>query len=129
LLQNEVLSDNKGTEKEVFSMIKRNGIVDFMPAKVRLSTRRSGTLRRAQVPSLISANSSTQVSGESSGVSTHDFYWTEMRANKNAKKYFGKYYGVDWNTPYGGSHWVLDKNGFWVEIINTIETFYPTINR
>jgi hypothetical protein len=26
-----------------------------------------------------------------------DLYWTEIRANKLAKKYFEKYYGVDWN--------------------------------
>ncbi len=29
--------------------------------------------------------------------STHSWNWTELRANNAAKKYFGKYYGVDWS--------------------------------
>jgi hypothetical protein len=66
------------------------------------------------IPSLISVGNSEQISGEVSGVSTHDKYWTEMRANKRAKKYFGKHYGVDWNTSYKGYDY---------------EAFYPTIWR
>jgi hypothetical protein len=53
------------------------------------------------IPSLISANNSNPVSGKL--YSTHDIFWTELRANKRAKKYFGKYYGIDWNiatSPY-----------------------------
>ena len=49
------------------------------------------------IPSIISAANSSQVSGEPIGVSTHDFYWTETRANKRAAKYFKKYYGIDWD--------------------------------
>jgi hypothetical protein len=64
------------------------------------------------IPSIFSAGNSSQVSGVPRGVSTHDFYRTEIRANKRAKKYFGKYYGVNWNTPYKGYDY---------------ETFYPTI--
>lgn len=66
------------------------------------------------IPSIFSAGNSSQISGEISGVHTHDRYWTEMRANNRAKKYFGKHYGVDWNTPY--------RSG-------TYETYYPTIWR
>jgi hypothetical protein len=29
----------------------------------------------------------------------HHSYWTEIRANKRAAKYFGKYYGVNWSVP------------------------------
>lgn len=42
--------------------------------------------------------------------SSHDIYWTEKRANKNASKYFDSYYNVSWNTLY--------KNG-------TYENYYP----
>jgi hypothetical protein len=47
------------------------------------------------VPSLNSANNSVWQSSKS--YSTHDEFWTETRANRNAKKYFGRYYGVNWN--------------------------------
>jgi hypothetical protein len=30
----------------------------------------------------------------------HSTYWTEKRANRRAKAYFGKYYGIDWNSQY-----------------------------
>ena len=41
--------------------------------------------------------------GISSGVSAagsgdHSTYWTETRANRRAAKYFGKHYGIDWNS-------------------------------
>ena len=49
------------------------------------------------LPSLISAANSTQIHGEPIGVETHDFKWYEMRANRNASKYFKKYYSIDWN--------------------------------
>ncbi len=66
------------------------------------------------LPSLISAGTMSQVPGEPFGVTTHDFRWYEMRANRHAARYFGNYYDVDWNWPY---------NGF------TIETFYPRRRR
>jgi hypothetical protein len=66
------------------------------------------------LPSLISASGATQVIGEPPGVSTHDFRWYEMRANRHAARYFGRHYGVDWNSPYIGF---------------TIETFYPRRRR
>ena len=46
------------------------------------------------IPSIISAANSTKV--EDGGVTTHDFRWYEMRANRHAAKYFKKYFGVDW---------------------------------
>jgi len=49
------------------------------------------------MPSLVSASNATQVDGEPYGVTTHDFRWYEMRANKHASRYFKKYYGVDWD--------------------------------
>ena len=33
-------------------------------------------------------------------LSTHRSSWTETRANSHAKKYFEKYYGVNWNAAY-----------------------------
>jgi len=67
------------------------------------------------IPSLDSANGSESLSGPP--FSTHRGYWTEKRANYFAKKYFGKYYGVDWNMnyhpswyPYEGE-WKKDANG------------------
>jgi hypothetical protein len=50
------------------------------------------------IPSIISAGNSSQANRETRGVSTHDFYWAEIRASRHAKKYFGKHYGIDWNT-------------------------------
>ncbi len=70
-------------------------------------------LTQIGIPSAISADKSKQISGEPKGVSTHDMYWTETRANRLAAKYFERY-GVDWNRPYR---------------YGTIETYYPTINR
>lgn len=66
------------------------------------------------LPSLISASNAEQVKGEPTNVTTHDFRVYEMRANKYAADYFGKYYGVDWLTLY--------KSG-------TIETYYPRTKR
>jgi RHS repeat-associated protein len=40
------------------------------------------------IPSIISA----------AGGGDHSKYWTERRANRRAKSYFGKYYCIDWNT-------------------------------
>lgn len=66
------------------------------------------------LPSAISAAGAKHVNGEASGVSTHDFRWYEMRANRHAARYFGRYYGVDWDTPY--------REG-------TYETYYPRWRR
>ena len=66
------------------------------------------------LPSLMSANNATQVRGEPYGVTTHDFKWYEMRANRHAANYFGKLYGVNWLTFY--------RSG-------TIETYYPRRRR
>jgi RHS repeat-associated protein len=66
------------------------------------------------IPSLVSAATYEQVPNEEIGVSTHDFRWYEMRANRHAKKYFGERYGVDWNSIY--------RRG-------TYETYYPTSRR
>jgi hypothetical protein len=40
------------------------------------------------IPSAISA-------GKHDG--THNSYWMGKRANRQAARYFGKYYGVEWN--------------------------------
>ena len=39
------------------------------------------------LPSLLSA----------SGKGDHSVFWTETRANRHAKRYFGKYYSIAWN--------------------------------
>ncbi|MBR4593789.1 MAG: VCBS repeat-containing protein [Bacteroidaceae bacterium] len=44
------------------------------------------------IPSAKSAKNSSIDNGFN-----HDWYWTELRANRAAKKYFGRYYGVDWS--------------------------------
>jgi len=72
------------------------------------------------IPSLVSA----------AGSGDHSRYWTEMRANRHAKKYFGKYHGVDWNgySPYY-NYWkpIFDEEGnFLYYYYYTIEDFYPT---
>jgi hypothetical protein len=46
------------------------------------------------MPSLISAGGNEYDS--TVGMYTHDYYWTERRANNRAAKYFKKHYGVDW---------------------------------
>ncbi len=48
------------------------------------------------LPSLCSAISTKPIEGEPAGVTTHDFAWYEMRANRHAAKYFGKHYGILW---------------------------------
>lgn len=66
------------------------------------------------IPSAISASKASQASGEPINVSTHAFFWTEMRANRHAERYFSKHYGVNWLTLY--------RRG-------TIETYYPRRRR
>jgi hypothetical protein len=46
------------------------------------------------IPSLISANNSESL--EKAPYTTHRGYWTEIRANSWAAKYFEKYYGLNW---------------------------------
>jgi hypothetical protein len=63
--------------------------------------------------------------------SNHYKFWTEMRANRNAKGYFGKYYGVDWDSPYphgykGTGEWRQDDKGHWYWHDYTYEDYYPT---
>lgn len=67
------------------------------------------------VPSAISASRARRVPGEPQGVTTHDFRWYEMSANRHAARYFGMYHGVDWNT----ESW----RGW------TYETFFPRRRR
>jgi len=63
------------------------------------------------LPSLISAGTSKDL--DVPPYSTHSRSWSEIRANKLAKDYFGNHYGVDWNKPY--RHYVyrigIDENG------------------
>ena len=63
------------------------------------------------IPSAFSAGISEYIAN---GLYTHDVYWTERRANKHAKRYFGKYYGIDWNTATSPYRW------------GTFEDNYPT---
>ena len=44
------------------------------------------------IPSAKSASNSSIENGFN-----HDWYWTELRANRAAKKYFGRHYKVDWS--------------------------------
>ena len=40
----------------------------------------------------------------------HSYYWTEARANRNAADYFGRNYGVNWESDkymYKGCHGLL----------------------
>lgn len=46
------------------------------------------------IPSAISAATSKL---RDNGLSTHDYRWYEMRANKHAARYFGRYCDVNWN--------------------------------
>ena len=67
------------------------------------------------LPSFFSAARASQISGEPAGVSSHEFRWYEMSANKHAAKYFGRSQcGVDWLTPF--------RSG-------TYETYYPRRKR
>lgn len=50
------------------------------------------------VPSMISAANASTIAGKLAD--THDYKSYEMRANRKAKRYFGGYYGVSWNTKY-----------------------------
>ena len=82
------------------------------------------------VPSIISADRSKSISGPP--FSTHRGNWMEVRANQHAKKYFGKYYGVDWSNqryhlPWTkDGEWRKDDKGFWYWYYYTIEDSYPT---
>lgn len=65
------------------------------------------------IASLISANNSQHF--DYAPFSSHHKFWTERRANRNAKNYFSKYYGVDWNSSFFSSYkWQI------------IEKVYPT---
>jgi hypothetical protein len=47
------------------------------------------------IPSLRSANGSTTINPVT-GLSSHDIFWTERRANRHAANYFGQF-GIDWS--------------------------------
>jgi hypothetical protein len=49
------------------------------------------------IPSAISASKSKAIVGDPNGLWTHDVFWTELRANRRAEKYFRKHYGVNWS--------------------------------
>ena len=63
--------------------------------------------------SLISASKSKYT--DYAPFSTHREYWTERRANRNAKDYFSRFYGVDWNSMF-----------FYYYGWKRIEDVYPT---
>jgi hypothetical protein len=64
-----------------------------------LDSRRNGLgyLVNIGLPSLLSARRSSLIQNDPYGRSTHDVFWTEMRANRLAATYFKKYYNVDWD--------------------------------
>jgi hypothetical protein len=45
------------------------------------------------LPSLISAATARPLPG---GITTHSLRWYEMKANRHAARYFGRYYGINW---------------------------------
>lgn len=50
-------------------------------------------------PSLVSAmRSGGPSSPEGFPISYHSYFWTETRANRNAARYFGRHYGVNWSS-------------------------------
>lgn len=61
------------------------------------------------IPSIISAANASPISGKFAD--THDYTSYEMRANRKAKRYFGRYYGVSWKTKYRSADY---------------EAYYPT---
>ena len=60
------------------------------------------------VPSIISAKNASPMG---TFTSTHSFAPYEMRANRNAERYFGKYYGISWKDKY---------------LLADYEAYYPT---
>ena len=52
-------------------------------------------LNAVGIMSLLSASNSTY--DALTGLSSHDTFWSERRANRHAARYFNKYYDVDWN--------------------------------
>jgi RHS repeat-associated protein len=76
------------------------------------------------VPSVISADKNEPINNPP--FDTHGSYWTEVRANQNAKGYFSKYYSVDWNSPYRGREERIDEDGNLYWYYFTIEDWYPT---
>ena len=61
------------------------------------------------IPSIISAADASPIPGKFAD--THDYMPYEMRANRKAKRYFGRYYGVSWKTKYRSADY---------------EAYYPT---
>ena len=49
------------------------------------------------LPSIISASLNKPLLNDPYNASTHDYFWTEYHANRNAAEYFNLYYGVIWN--------------------------------
>ena len=52
------------------------------------------------IPSLISA----------AGDGNHSIFWTERRANRHAKRYFKRYYGIDWATQKTKYYGITEEN-------------------
>ena len=80
------------------------------------------------IPSISSAYKNQTITAPP--FNTHRGFWTEKRANRHAKRYFGKYYGVDWNgrSPFY-TNWrdIFDDDGNFIErYFYTIEDYYPT---
>ena len=76
-------------------------------------------LRTANVVSLYSKRSDNISARTGPPFTTHRSNWMEKSANRKAKTYFEKYYGIDWNSSY-----IHPKHPrlTWT----TIEDYYPT---
>lgn len=76
-----------------------------------------GYLFNVGIPSIISAKKSKAIAEPP--FTTHRSNWMEKSANRKAKTYFEKYYGIDWNSSY-----IHPKHPrlTWT----TIEDYYPT---
>lgn len=53
------------------------------------------------LPSLVSASFDRRIPNDPYNASTHDYFWTEYHANRNAARYFYLYYGTTWDEKKG----------------------------
>jgi hypothetical protein len=57
------------------------------------------------IPSAISAGKSDWIAGDPYGRSTHDVYWTELRANRRAANYFKRHFDIEWDYINNSNYW------------------------
>jgi hypothetical protein len=76
------------------------------------------------IPSLNSASKNEAITAPP--FDTHGSYWTERRANRHTKKYFEKYYGMNWSAIYGYYLKWDEELKTYILTPYTIEDIYPT---